>query len=751
MKLVPLDFSGGVNLIRDRRYVAPNELTYAKNFVPTKSGLAGKRLPRELVLKSDGTPVNLTFIPPLSLHVTDISGADLLITYRSVSLGLAAVSLYTVGGVLQAGASFDVMPTRRPQAVSFDRKIYVVAGIETLGRITWVVDGTTYVGTSGIILQSSSTGSPETVSLNFTGTQTIPVCPRLLASYRRRMVYADFGPGMEDWLIFSDFQAPTTISADVLAANGRNFRLGGTPGRITALREVMLTATGTPTETALVAFKEQSMYIIQGEPGQTTDTTPGSGPNTILGTLVVQRVNTNAGCSSPETIVQTPYGLLWAGPDDVWMLSSGQVPVRVGTKIRPILEATPADKRYLWHASYFNGFYRLSVFSEGQGPGEDSPCGEQWWLDLRDTDEDGQPNLRWWGPMVYKCVPGGDDTSTELTGVRMQALDTRDGKAPTLYSAEFNNDGQSFLHVYDTPGSGRDGALPTGFPSESSVNGADGSEIEVELRTAELDEGDPGTEKVYAGVELSLASSEAVQMSAETHFDGGQRVITNTEVFGQTGFVLDVNVLDSDTQFLTREFKPQTIRPSPSTRPRGYTLQQTIKDVPGYIIDDTCNQMCLLIDPVEAYGPGTKFFSFTLTSGYYATIAALVTEIAVQVEIATSVTDVLNWLSTMTSNQSPRSAATANFVLVPGGGYTIQAWGFLWANDAVTELDPVRGKLGAMLGFDVVNGSGGFGSWISASVTNTLTADTPIFNKRVAHFELNNIFHDIIPMFRRPL
>jgi hypothetical protein len=751
MKLFPVDFSGGVNLLRDRRYIGENELSYAKNFVPTKSGLAGKRLSRGLVLGSNTFPVGVGWPYNLGLYIADVSGVDFVAGYRTVVgtqiAGLQAFS-YSGGSALAAYA-YTAIPQRRPQGVNFDHKMYFVAGPET--------------GISGLILQVNSGGVLEFVLLTFTTAQSTVVLPRMLAAYRRRMVYADFGPNKEDWIVFSDFQAPTVISADVLATNGRNFRLGGTPGRITAIREAMLTSTGTPTETVLLAFKERSMYIIQGEPGQTTDTTPGSGPNTILGDLVIQRVNTNAGCSSPETIVQTPYGLLWAGPDDVWLLREGQVPTRVGTKIRPILEATPADKRYLWHASYFNGFYRLSLFSEGQGPGEDSPCGEQWWLDLRDGLENG---VKWWGPMVYKAVPGAAGAGTaELTGVRMQALDERDGRQPQLLSLEGNYIGQSYLHTYDVLDvTGRDGvATVAGFSGPVLPSHLDDSEIEVEVQTSEADHSDPGTDKVYQGTELSMATTEATYIEVETHFDGGARVTTNEEVFGQTGFGLDITALD--TPLLTREFKAQTVRPTDGTRPRGKTIQQRIRDRAGYVVDETCNRASFIIQGTNAAGGAIPAFAesayFTVPSGYYASIDELYDAICLAMGNATLTLYTgaaipgfpTPYESFFTHNQgAPRTSATPTITLDPNGNYTLAAWALTWAPIPFLTLDMIAGKLAGLMGFDAINGNAFSGQpFVSATGVAALNADMAVFAKRSAHFELNNIFHDIVPMYRRPL
>lgn len=794
-KLAPLDFSRGINLLRDIRYVGEGELTYAKNFVPTKSGMAGKRLGRGLMNGASGLPVAIGWQSPLSLYVTDVPNADFLMVGRSITATstIAGVQVFNyAGGGALVGANYTSVPARRPQGVNFNKKLYLVSGP---GAYLSLTSG---LATSGVILQLSTLNTLELAPLTFSTAQSLAVEPRLLAAYRQRMVYADFGAGKEDWLIFSDRQDPTAISAEVLAANGRNFRLGGTPGRCTAIREALLTSTGTPTETVLLAFKERAMYIIQGEPGLTFATTPGPGsPAThVEGSLSVQRVNTDAGCSSPETIVNTPYGLLWAGPDDVWFMREGSVPMRVGSNIRPALEATPADKRYLWHASYFNGFYRLSVFADGQGPTDDSPCGEQYWLDLRDGLEKGP---RWWGPMVYKSVPGlavptwtantayvlgnyvnnggqiyvcavggtsagsGGPTGTgagiidntvtwnwhgpylELTGSRMQALDTRDGRQATLISLEFNWTEQSYLHSYDVPPSGRDGDALGGFTGSIFPWHLDDTEIDVELRTAELDDGDPGTEKTYQGTEVLLATSETVQLAVETQFDGGARVTTDEEaIISSSQFVLDASVLD--TGLLTREFRAHTIHPNEGTRPYGRTLRQRIYDRPGYVIDETNNILHFLVQiaPVNV-----RFFTITLTSGFYSDISSLLTSVCAQMSAATTGTA---HQSTFTHNQGPpRGSVNVTLTCTLAAG-VLEGWGIIWATDLTfTALDPLKAKFGAQLGFNVVADPTTSDPYIAVTLTPNLTAPSAIYNKRSAHFELNNIIHDLRPFGRRPL
>lgn len=105
----------------------------------------------------------------------------------------------------------------------------------------------------------------------------------------------------------------------------------------------------------------------------------------------------------------------------------GGQPVRVGTKIRPALEATPTGLQFLWHAAYHDGQYKLALFSEGLGPSDTSACDEQWWLDLRE----GIPNAadaRWMGPQVYV------QSSSDYKGTWNMRVDTRQGRPPKLIS-----------------------------------------------------------------------------------------------------------------------------------------------------------------------------------------------------------------------------------------------------------------------------------------------------------------------------
>ena len=105
----------------------------------------------------------------------------------------------------------------------------------------------------------------------------------------------------------------------------------------------------------------------------------------------------------------------------MWLFPQGQgIPFRVGSYIRAVLKETPAAQRYLWHAAYHDGFYRLAVISPGQGPNDNSPCGEQWWLDLRDGPPRPHEEARWYGPMIYK-FPG--DGTYESVGDFVLAVD----------------------------------------------------------------------------------------------------------------------------------------------------------------------------------------------------------------------------------------------------------------------------------------------------------------------------------------
>jgi hypothetical protein len=289
--------------------------------------------------------------------------------------------------------------------------------------------------------------------------------------YVDRFVFGDCGPGYESYIGFADrglepdsngVLAP--IGDNFLALDGRRVQIGtNLEDRVTALVPVMLSAAGDPSKTGLFVLKEYFASLVTGEPNQTTDS------GDVAGSISIADIQFKCGCVGMQTVAYTPYGVIWAGPDDVWLFEGGNVPRRLGTKIRSILQQSPPNLRYRWHAAYFNGFYRLAVFSEGQGPSDDSPCGEQWWLDMRHGPPQDSDSAAWFGPMTYK-VPKSSITSptmlmtdTTVTGTWTMAVDERSdteqalvGMARTMLPVQGGAyPGEGIVQVqYDMPGPG---------------------------------------------------------------------------------------------------------------------------------------------------------------------------------------------------------------------------------------------------------------------------------------------------------
>lgn len=433
-QIIKLEFTGGVNLLDDPRSIADNELVYAKNVFPTANGKLAKRgavgFVRDIGGASDGTYPLIAHLPPFPE-----SPAEAIIVSRLVNpANQPAATSWTADTVLSVltgessvaiQSSLGVVTAYRPGILSFLNKTYVFPGHP-------------YTAAAGKIVQvnaGAATGT-ELVDFNFAGTGNVGFSPQGACIYRKRMVFWGLGQGYENYLVFSDPYEPTVVGDNCRALNGRAISIANSDGdRIVACVEIMLAEAGTPAAAALLVLKQYSAYLLQGEP----TTVSAAGMDAVsTGNLSIARMNVNAGCVSPETICKTPYGLIWAGPDDVWFMPIGGLPYAVGTKIRPALIVTSGSYKYLWHAAYFNGVYRLAIGAAGQGMDHDSACGEQWWLDLRGGAPQNFREARWWGPQIFNLYYGTETAAVIYqAGTRTMVADTRSWKDSALYGVEF--------------------------------------------------------------------------------------------------------------------------------------------------------------------------------------------------------------------------------------------------------------------------------------------------------------------------
>jgi hypothetical protein len=663
-----LPLTGGANPLEDPKALRDDEYVSGKNLVPTKVGRLVKRrgMGWQRDVWRDGGGFPRMWLYPLNWMFTPWpSRQELLMVViytdevpNNPNWNVVARGDYT--GTDSVGLTiFDPMLTHRPAMVHFGDAVYVLPGYPYTVQ--------------AIRIQK---GDPDNVIDNWrlgdgASDESNQFPARVGCSYRNRFVLANFGPGYENAFAMSDRDNASGFGPAVRST--RSFRCGPNDGDgIVAATEV-LQSEATALESSLLVLKEHSAFIWTGEPGTSDKTaTDQIWPATWVG----NPVPFSCGCSSAETLVRTPYGLIWAGPDDVWVMAYGQLPRRIGTKLRPKLKNTPATDRWQWHAAYHDGFYRLSIFSEGANKGLYQACDEEWWLDLRGGLPQGPGDARWFGPQVPKVI--AMNTSLALTrnpASRVRRLDTRAGKTQALYSLEHslqaNSDRPALVLVAHDVSTGADYANKyDGSGLRMEVN--DGTEIQTELVTKRYDFGAPELEKIYDGLDISVKTSLPMQMQVEAHIDGGASVDTANKTFPQTGFIGGVDTTDGDR--MTEQYQTLPIDPDPASRLVGQDIQLTIRDRLGYVIDDNMTTL--------AFTVGGTSYAATLTAGYYADIDALLDHVVSRMAAAQG--------GAWSHNQS--NLTTRNtYVGITGPA----AWIPLWLTGGESTA-----RIGAMLGYD---------------------------------------------------
>lgn len=595
---VPVPFTGGVNLHDDARLLREDQVREAKNLFPYSPGILSKR-------KVAGTDAFVgldlahdfanMIVPPFDTGMLAVvAGGRFNDGYMNASIGHTG-GQYNTSAAQRARM---IETSRRPMLVAYQRKVYV------LGGYPWT--------TPGVVGFINGFGTPEWELLTFLGTGNTDVIPRVAGVYKGRMVYADLGPGYEDYVVFADRFLPTTIGNSVLAANGRSFRIGARSGdRIVALVEIDQATVGSPSQSALLILREHSAFLISGEPNQSTDT------DDIFGNMTVAQINIQTGCASAETVVRTPYGIIWAGHEDVWLMDLGATPRPIGQNIRPALERTPATDRDKWHAVYFDGIYRLAIHGEGQGAlpttsGNYFSVLDQWWLDLRKGPPQSAPLAQWWGPQQYlDSATSGGNTDGSFHAPSIMAVDNRPGHTPRLLGFYPDDDATGDVLVLDRPG------VVEGPYGETSDE--DDVFVKSRLRTRTFTV-DGMAEMTYQGVEVRMRSTLPVNLQAEGVLNEGQRIDTASRTFLPVGFQTDVDNLDVN---MPSAFVTETIWAAGAKV--GDDLHVVIEDKFGYAVGPTNKKFYVWVN-------GVGQVQATLTEGNYLYKALYIAEVIAALE-----------------------------------------------------------------------------------------------------------------------
>lgn len=674
-QIMSMKLTGGVNMFDDPGDIGDTEFTYAKNLAPTIPGVLSMRPSAVLTGKVNTVGSGATYTQKI-VTIIPVTypdwPVDYLYIYQTLDAGGLPVSTILTGGVLGSTAAWDEYPipsSTSPYSVLADKnKFYICTGVSDV--YVFELNDTKSSYRRGTDLNAGHFLAINSATDVFQQDYVFspPIVPRVVSNYRNHAVWADFGPGYENALLIAGDSEPLFLCTDEeqpLAANGRFFLAGESNEKIIAMREIQLSSVGTPTQAALLILKENSGWLVTGmpsEPGETFD----------IQDLTISRFSMECGCASAGTVVQTPYGVVWAGRDDVWLFHTGAVPVRVGTKIRSSIEdAHKMDGQKAWHAIYDAGFYKLAIYSDGGL----TPCAEQWWFDLRDEAPTNFKEARWWGPQVYNLatpVHAGVITGTWAMAVLrnrepitlimsprylQDAVYWSDVVAVSLngnsghdcdltyewadawttghtYTAGSYVSSSGFL-FYTTAGgvagatapvyNGANLTVSDGTVSwvykgssyiDTDIDGATISTyIDCELRTKNFDFGDPMIQKMFGGAEVNLYAGNLQQIQWSVVINEGASVSDTLAVqaFKQDG---EIGLFQVGIDRFKRNMNPIIMRPASDTRLFGNDIQLVLTNDPGYLVVADLNQN-LVVGANASGGAPVLYYAAPMVAGHY--------------------------------------------------------------------------------------------------------------------------------------
>lgn len=615
---VPISGANGVNLIDDPTELPTGEVISCKNHYPAKKGKLSKRpglsRPIRLCTVPFGIPSN-AIMSPLLRSVADLVVAERNLTDKIVYLDGVALNGSTL---LSFPLPFDHM--RLPLMV-WAGKIYALPGPYADWRASVAVPTSSGPSRYPYYVYDLSTEVAGSVSgLAFTGTGNENVFPTLGVPYKQRLVLMNFGNGFENTILFTNNYSAIIIGNDVLALNGRAINLVAVPDgdEIVAGAEMMLTGVGSPSEAAfLVLRRNGNPFLLTGEPEQLD----GSLAPTGTSTLDSKRISLDTGCAGQPTVARTPYGIVWAGPDDVWIFRAGALPVNVGLKIRPALKQTPASLQYRWTGVYHDGFYRLAVWGEGQPMDQTDAPGDQWWLDLRDGPPQSWKDAKWYGPQQFLGgASAGIAPRPQTWGL---LTEKRTGKDSKLYYIDrVETAAATFSGVVGEYGStnGRDMTAMEAYIADKDYVDP---EIVAEIVTKEYDVA-PGYEKGTDGVRFTVRPDNDLGLELDIVTDAGDQSQTVDKQINPGQFRANIDVLDTG---LATNTKPISVSmyAEAGNRPVGQTFQYRIRDVAGYSIVEDYNDLFFISPENYQITPNQRYIQ--IPEGVYS-FSELVSAIA---------------------------------------------------------------------------------------------------------------------------
>lgn len=407
--------NGGVNLFDSPLKMRPDQLRYGQNLFIDKDGDLKKRPGVGFIQQAaGGTGAGTTCYKPLNIHIPELSlGYNYLAHFFKDTAGVVSEhivasnlssrtdTLESQGPLLTLTAAQEHKPSTDPACFINYRLHTIVAGTPKMEGVHHLHPRIKAFYNASFVHPAAFGGVPDEQ------TQAIPVRPKVACVFKNRVVYANFGPGMSNWLVFADrfkenhtddtlYPIFTVVGSDVLSLNGRHVELEGLAGQnIVGMFEIQLQNTGNPISAALVILTaEGGCAICTGEISDTSETDP----TLILGDFEPNYVQYKVGCASFNTIKKTDYGYIWASDTDVWMIN-GNLPVKIGTFISPALTNCPPEAKKWWTAGVIKNHYILQTVP-ARGSDDRYLQRNQWWLSLDAGIPQTFRDAKWSGPMV---------------------------------------------------------------------------------------------------------------------------------------------------------------------------------------------------------------------------------------------------------------------------------------------------------------------------------------------------------------
>ena len=368
---------------------------------------------------------------------------------------------------------------RRPQAVDWRGGLWIACGdavpdplisaYTTANPATGLIHVVKYVDALGVMQTQVFSGMGVQISGSgygalLTDATLSDACaafrPRVIGTYRDRLVMANFpdaayGGQRRNGILFSDslsgsrtnpwnstiapllpghgtYDIPIFGSDGVDPMTTRLFLVGEDGEEIIGCKEISLQQSGAMNQSAYLILKDRSTWLMTGEP-LTTDEL-----GTVAGDAAFIKQPIEDGCASNETICETPWGIIWAGHEDVYFMpNGGGAPTPIGRRIAKQLLNTPFNLKYLWHASYHDGYYRLAIMAPGQRQEDPVAMEEEWRLDLRYGPPADWTQARWFGPQVFQPIASPNGEADDIyRGTFIQAVEKRAGFKKELFALQ---------------------------------------------------------------------------------------------------------------------------------------------------------------------------------------------------------------------------------------------------------------------------------------------------------------------------